>query len=63
MNRILYVAKAVLLGLLATQIIATLHVYLSNADLYRTVMTITEAGVMHTLKEFGPAFFGGPSLR
>jgi len=67
MNRIFYVAKAVLLELLATQIIATLHVYLSNADLYRTVTTLTEAGylaipnqrVMHTLKEFGPAFFGG----
>ena len=67
MNRIFYVVKAVLLGLLATQIIATLHVYLSNADLYRTVMTLIEAGyltipnqrVMYTLKEFGPAFFGG----
>ena len=67
MNRIFYVAKAVLLGLLTTQVLATLHVYLSNADLYQTVTTITEAGylaipnqrVMHTLKEFGPAFFGG----
>jgi hypothetical protein len=67
MNRIFYIAKAVLLGLLTTQIIATLHVYLSNADLYRTVTTITEAGylaipnqkVAHTLTEFGPAFFGG----
>ena len=67
MNRIFYIVKAVLLGLLTTQIIATLHVYLSNADLYRTVTTITEAGylaipnqrVAHTLKEFGPAFYGG----
>lgn len=67
MNRISYVAKAVLLGLLTTQILATLHVYLSNAALYQTITTITEAGylavpnqrVMHTLKEFGPAFFGG----
>ena len=67
MNRIFYIVKAVLLGLLTTQIIATLHVYLSNADLYRTVTTITEAGyltipnqrVAHTLREFGPAFFGG----
>lgn len=62
-----YAARAILLGLLTTQIIATLHVYLSNADLYRMVMAVTEAGyfaipnqrVMHTLREFGPAFFGG----
>lgn len=67
MNRFFYLAKAILLGLLTTQILATLHVYLSNAELYRTVKIITEAGylaipnqqVMHTLKEFGPAFFGG----
>jgi hypothetical protein len=67
MNRFFYAAKAILLGLLTTQILATLHVYLSNADLYRTVTTIIETGylaipneqVMHRLKEFGPAFFGG----
>ncbi len=67
MNRFLYPAKAIVLGLFTTQILATLHVYLSDADLYRTVTAITEAGyfpipnqhVLHTLKEFGPAFFGG----
>jgi hypothetical protein len=67
MNRFFYLAKAILLGLFTTQILATLHVYLSNADLHRTVTTITEAGyfsipnqqVMDTLKDFGPAFFGG----
>jgi hypothetical protein len=67
MNRFFYLAKAVLLGLFTTQILATLHVYLSNADLYRTVTTISQAGylaipnqqVIHTLKDFGPAFFGG----
>jgi hypothetical protein len=67
MNRFFYAAKAILLGLLTTQILATLHVYLSNADLYRTVTTIIEAGylaipnekVMLSLKEFGPAFIGG----
>ncbi|MGD8757352.1 MAG: HEAT repeat domain-containing protein [Deltaproteobacteria bacterium] len=67
MNRFFYLAKAILLGLLTTQVLATLHVYLSNADLYRTVTIIAEAGylaipnqqVILTLKEFGPAFFGG----
>jgi len=67
MNRISWIAKALFLGLLTTQILSTLHVYLSNADLYQTVTTISEAGylsipnqrVTHTLKEFAPAFFGG----
>ena len=67
MNRFPYPAKAILLGLFTTQVLATLHVYLSNADLHRTVRIITEAGylaipnqqVMLTLKEFEPAFFGG----
>jgi len=67
MNRFFYLAKAILLGLFTTQILATLHVYLSNADLHRTVTIIAEAGyltipnqqVVLTLKEFGPAFFGG----
>jgi hypothetical protein len=67
MNRISWIAKALFLGLLTTQILSTLHVYLSNADLYQTITTISEAGylsipnqrVTHTLKEFAPAFFGG----
>lgn len=67
MDRFFYVAKAMLLGLLTAQAIATLHVYLSNAELHRTVTAITGAGylavpnqqVAETLKEFGPAFFGG----
>jgi hypothetical protein len=67
MNRFFYLAKAILLGLCTTQILATLHVYLSNADLHRTVTTIRAAGylaipnqrVIPTLTEFGPAFFGG----
>jgi len=37
MSRLFYVAKAMLLGLLTAQTIATLHVYLSNVELYRTV--------------------------
>jgi len=67
MNRLLYTARAVLLGLLTTQILATLHVYLSNADLYRTVTAISEAGylsvpnqrVAFSLNQFGPALYGG----
>jgi hypothetical protein len=67
MNRLLYSARAVFLGLLTTQILATLHVYLSNADLYQTVTAISEAGylsipnqrVAPSLMELGPAFYGG----
>ncbi len=67
MNRISYGTKAALAGLLTSQILATLHVYLSNLHLYRTATTLTQAGylvipnqcIMGTLKQFGPAFFGG----
>jgi hypothetical protein len=67
MNRVWYVARALFLGLAATQCLATLHVYLSNRVLFETVRTIKEAGylavpnplVAPTLKAFGPAFFGG----
>ncbi|MDY6989651.1 MAG: HEAT repeat domain-containing protein [Thermodesulfobacteriota bacterium] len=66
MNRFLYTARAVFMGLLVTQIIATLHVYLSNADLYTTITAISDAGylaipnrhVVSSLNEFGPAFYG-----
>ncbi len=67
MPRFPYFARAILLGLFTTQIIATLQVYLSNIRLYHTLATITEAGylpipnqrVMPTLNEFGSAFYGG----
>jgi hypothetical protein len=67
MDRLFYTAKAIFLGLLISQILATLQVYLSNTDLHRLLMTITEAGylaipnqkVMPTLRQFGPAFCGG----
>jgi hypothetical protein len=57
----------VILGLVAAQVIATFHVYLSNASLYRTTVLIRDAGylavpnahIMPSLKEWGPAFFGG----
>ncbi|MDY6952464.1 MAG: HEAT repeat domain-containing protein [Thermodesulfobacteriota bacterium] len=66
MNRCLYTARAVFVGLLLTQIIATLHVYLSNGALYRTVTAIADAGylaipngrVVSSLNAFSPAFYG-----
>ena len=67
MNRILYIAKAIVLGLLTTQILATVHVYLSNIHLHRTVSAIAGTGylavpnqhIAQGLKDIGPAFFGG----
>ena len=59
--------KALLSGLFTVQIIATIQVYLSNTGLYRAFTVMREAGylvvpnqhVVHHLKEFAPAFFGG----
>jgi hypothetical protein len=67
MSRLTYAARALLLGLAVCQAIATVQVYLSNADLYRSLQAMREAGflavpnerVMPTLREFAPAFFGG----
>ena len=67
MNRIPYIAKAIVLGLLTTQILATVHVYLSNIHLQKTLGAIAGAGyltipnqyIAQGLKDFGPAFFGG----
>ncbi|MBN2514427.1 MAG: HEAT repeat domain-containing protein [Deltaproteobacteria bacterium] len=67
MKRNSYAAIALLLGLLSSQIIATIQVYLSNAHLYRSVTVILESGylpipnqvIMSRLHDFGPAFFGG----
>jgi hypothetical protein len=66
-NRFSYPAKALLLGLIVTQVIATIQVYLSNLDLYRSLSAIKAAGyltvpnqlIMPSLQEFAPAFFGG----
>ena len=60
----------VILGLVASQVIATYHVYLSNASLYRTTALIRDAGylvvpnahIMPSLKEWGPAFFAKQNL-
>lgn len=67
MNRCLYVAKVVLLGLLTAQVLSTTQVYLSNADLYSKLTSIRNAGylavpnhhIMDNLQELSPAFFGG----
>ena len=67
MNRCLYMAKVIILGLLTAQVIAFIQVYTSNINLYQTLVTVREAGylsvpnlnVMPSLKEFGPAFSGG----
>ena len=67
MNRCLYPAKVLLVGLLTAQVIATIQVFLSNLDLYRSLTAIKAAGyltipnhrVMQSLLEVGPAIFGG----
>jgi hypothetical protein len=66
-NRFSYPAKALLLGLLIAQVIATIQVYLSNLDLYHNLSIIKAAGyltipnqrTMPSLQDFAPAFFGG----
>ena len=54
-------------GLATAQIIATLHVYLSNTSLFHTLTTIDEAGylavpngwIIRNLQSFASAFYGG----
>jgi hypothetical protein len=66
-DKCVYVAKVLALGLFSAQVLATIQVYLSNADLHRTLVVIKAAGylpipnqrIMHRLQEFSPAFFGG----
>ncbi|NNL75434.1 MAG: HEAT repeat domain-containing protein [Desulfobacterales bacterium] len=60
-------AGILILGLLLTQLLAAIQVYLSNIDLYSTLsavktagyLTIPNATVMKSLREFRPAFLGG----
>ncbi len=67
MNRVYYWARFIFLGLVTAQVIATIHVYISNGELYGTLVAIKDAGyltipnhrMMHSLQEFWPAFFGG----
>ncbi len=63
----LYPFTVLLLGMIVTQVLATVQVYLSNTDLYNGLMAIKDAGyltipnknVIGSLKSFGPAFCGG----
>jgi hypothetical protein len=67
MNRWYYPALALLLGLFTAQVLATAQVYLSNIELYRTLLPIKDAGyfpipsaqVMPRLQAWRPALFGG----
>jgi hypothetical protein len=67
MPRFFSVLKAVFTGLAISQILSTLHVYLSNVQLHRITTAIGQAGylavpnpqVTASLESFGPAFFGG----
>ena len=63
----LYPAAIVFIGLMVAQLIATLQVYLSNAELYQTLFLLKSHGyfivpnplVMDQLCRFKPAFMGG----
>ncbi len=66
-DRFSYAAGALFLGMLAAQVIATVHVYLSNISLHNKIIAIKDAGylaipnqhILNILPDFGPAFFGG----
>ena len=66
-NRWFYPFLVLLFGLFTAQAISTAQVYLSNAELYRTLVAVKNAGylpipnerTMPYLQQFGPAFFGG----
>jgi hypothetical protein len=63
----LYPFTALLLGMIVAQVLATVQVYLSNRDLFDSLMAIKDAGyltvpnqnVMQGLKGFTPALCGG----
>ena len=67
MKRDFFAVKVLLLGLVTAQVIATIQVYVSNVELYRTVASIRNAGylaipnhhVMQSLLEPGTALCGG----
>ena len=63
----LYPLSSLLIGLTLAQILATVHVYLSNTALYDSLLAIKDAGYLtipnsHVMRQLGnaaPAFFGG----
>jgi hypothetical protein len=67
MVRFPYFIRSLLAGLCVSQLLATIHVYLSNTHLYDRLTAIRESGyltvpnslVMDHLRELGPAFGGG----
>jgi hypothetical protein len=67
MKRCLYPFLPLLLGLIIAQIIATFHVFWSNAALYQNLTLLKDAGylvvpneqIMKTLPGLGPAIWGG----
>ena len=67
MSKCFYTAKVLLLGLVTAQVIATIQVYLSNTELFHTLVSIKNAGylvipnqrIMQSLLELGTAFYGG----
>ncbi len=66
-DRFSYAARALFLGMVTAQVIATVQVYLSNISLHNKLITIEDAGylaipnqlIINILPDFGPAFFGG----
>ena len=46
-DKCVYVAKVLALGLFSAQVLATIQVYLSNADLHRTLVVIKAAGYLN----------------
>lgn len=67
MKRRLFAPAVLLIGLLSAQVVATVHVYLSNLDLLRTTETVMHAGylavpngfVVHKLGSLATAMAGG----
>ena len=63
----LYPFSSLLIGLILTQMLATVHVYLSNTVLYESLLVIKSAGyltvpnsrIMDQLLKATPAFWGG----
>jgi len=63
----LYPFATLLLGIFLAQILASIHVYLSNINLYDSMVAIKNAGylpvpnslIMGQLHNVGPAFWGG----
>ncbi|MBN2420095.1 MAG: HEAT repeat domain-containing protein [Deltaproteobacteria bacterium] len=62
-----FTVKMLLLGLVVSQIISFIHVYLSNTRLYHSLKNIDAAGyltvpnqnIIENLNDMGPAFYGG----